>query len=508
MSLPPLVEIPFYDPAQDSGTARLLGLEPDGRVKVQFVIGRGRPRVLPVSLLRKEDAALVTQCRNEILKKEAAVQETESSSKHNGESASAGGSSSISVRSNNFEFPRPRSLATWSRLLSFGDACASRKCFSETGFKALWALILPWKAEVWLASLSSKVNYTAMMTTFCRLWWKYCCATAHTTGEDLDKRSKLLVLELVCAELCKAKSKHGCVFSALLMQVGLLPFHDQSVCYVGANLDDVGYNHKVDCGKVGPLVKASALLRHETRSQAARRALETLRNPRSKAVWLLQKKSKNFMRMRKYMLKKFLPDGGVVTRMLPGTTTISYWSDEEEAYVQADDFHTTLDAVAFKRCGDEIVAGDIWLQQGLEEWRVKEIQQCYQGNADCVSVTVKRGSVVKTEVCAATRVLPVGRKRAVREVEEFLLHHPDVVDTMCLSTGHPAVHMKKTRKRLAVSNMVCREKPIECSWQEYVLWRCATSLAVSSFEERRFRVASAHAKNARYNWLCGNDLDV
>lgn len=506
MPLPLFVEIPFYDPSQHSGTAKLLGLEPNGCVKVQFVIGRGKPRVLPVHRLRAEDAAIVAQHMKEMSAR-AGAPKAEGA---NDNRKPASSPSSASGCSKGLQFPCVRSVPTWTRLLCFGDVCARRKCFSEEGLKALWSLFLPTKAEEWLASLaSSKVNFEAMSRTFAKLWWDYCCASAHTNDKDLDKRGKLLVLELVCAELSKAESKHGCVFSALLMQVGVLPFHDQSVCYIGADLDSVGYNHKVDCGKVGPLVKASALLRHETTSRAARGALARLRNPKAKAVWLLQKKSKNFKRMRKYMLEKFLnEEGEAPTRMLPGTTTISYWSDEAETYVQADDFHTTLDAVSFKRCGDELTVGDVWLQHGQEEWRVLEVQQAHGGNANRVSVRVKRGSVVKEEACAAARVVPVARKKAVRDVERFLSKHPDVVDTMCLSTGHPAVRMNKARKRLAVAKMVCTERPIRCSWPEYVLWRCATSLAVSSFQSRRHRVASAHASSARYHWLCTENLDM
>ncbi|MBM93559.1 MAG: hypothetical protein CMF51_02260 [Legionellales bacterium] len=408
MSLPSFVEIPFYDPSQDSGTAKLLGLAPGGCVRVHFVIGRGRPRVLPISRLAEEDAAIVTEyARGGEFEKAAKPQAVLEVAEEESGSANASGSTcELETDEDKLEFPCVKSLSTWTRLLRFGDACASRRCFSEEGMKALWALFLPRKAEVWLDSLSSKVDYEGIIRMFARVWWKYCCACAHTSDKDVDKRTKIMLLELVCSELSKVKSKHGCVFSALLMQVGILQFHDQSLCYVGANLDCVGYNHKVDCGKVGPLVKASSLLRHERVSVTARRSLAKLRNPKAKVVWLLQKKSKNFQRMRRYMLRKFQKEGEAPTRMLPGTTTISYWSDEKEEYVEAKDFHTTLDAVTFKRCGDELIAGDVWLQHGREEWRVREIQQSHGGNADRVCVHVKRGSVLKLEDCATTRVVP------------------------------------------------------------------------------------------------------
>ena len=479
---PRVVIVPPYDPSCKSGPARLLSVVAADRVKVKFVISGGRACVIPLSRLRPEDRDAVALWYRYQSHDEKAAEEPSSWK------------------------PFKKDTPTWHRVLSYGALCRSGQALSCVGMRALWGVVLPHRANSWLGGMSA-LPLETLLSHFVGVWWHYCCACAHTEVESLTLRQRILVLELMCGSLERKSTRHGCVFGALLMQVVSLFCHDQSVCYVGANLDNVGYNHRVDCGKIGPVVRASALRRHEQASNHASFALSRVSNPKTRIVWLLQRPSMNFRRLRKYKLfDKFADGEGGCTRLEPGTNNIKYWSEELEDHVCATDFHTTLDGVEFKRCGDQLKAGDTWLESGKLEWLVLSIEPGGSCSRPPQIIHLKgAGGQTRLVRCPFSRLFAVGTQKKSEDVVRFLRDAPDVVDTLCLSTGHPSKQMLTERSRVKLGDVPCGEAPIRCSWKEYVLWRCAVSIAVSSMDKDRARVALPYVKRARLAWLFKKD---
>ena len=480
LRFPRVVRVPPYDPSCNSGPATLLSVVAADRVKVKFIIGGGRASVIPLSRLSPEDRDEVALWYRYQSHEEGAAKPS-------------------------LWKPFEAETPTWRRLVSYGALCKSGHALSSAGMRALWGIVLPGRANVWLDKARS-LPLRKLLSHFVDVWWSYCCACSHADAEKLNLRQRVFVLELMCVRLQRKKSRHACVFAALLMQIVVLFCHDQSACYVGADLDSIGYNHRVDCAKIGPVVRASALCRHERTSESASSALSRVRDPKARIVWLLQRPSMKFRRLRKYKLfDKFADGEGGHTRMEPGTNRIKHWSEELEDYVYANDFHTTLDGVEFKRCGDQLKPGDTWLESGDREWLVKSIEP----EASCsrpAQIVRLQGAQGRTKLvrCPFDRMFPVGTTKYCEDAVRFLRDAPDVVDTLCLSTGHPSDHVR-TRSRVRLSDVPCEEAPIRCPWEEYLLWRCAVSVAVSLLDEQSARVAMPYAKRARLSWLFDRD---
>lgn len=475
MSLPSVVTVPFYDPSCKSGVARVLSVANGGAtVVLKFVIGGGRACAIPVERLCANDREAVALWAASHCAAETQLPWT----------------------------PFEQNASTWSRLLRYGEVCKSGQALSAVGMRALWAVVLSDKANRWLDG-STDLPLRKLLSCFVGVWWHYCCACAHTEVNSLSPRQRVFVLELMCHSIQKRGSRHACVFSALLMQIVLLFCHDQSVCCAGANLDDVGYNHKVDCAKIGPVVKFSALLRHASRAKCAESAVAKVRDPRRRIVWLLRKPSLKFKRLRKLNLLKFRRSDGSQERLEAKTNKIKYWNEDEENYVYAPDFHTSLDAVEFKRCGDQLQLGDVWLESGSEEWTVVDVKPMdFTSKPAPVWVSLRRGELTKRVCCPFARTVPVGSLKQCEGAVAFLRDNPDVVDGMSLSTGPPLEHSRKIRLRPKLCNLKCRREPIQSSsWEEYLLWRCAVSTAVSSMDERSARVAAPYTKTAKFSWL-------
>lgn len=476
MSLPSVVTVPFYNPSCRSGAAHLLSVVDSANVRVKFVIGGGRPCVVALERLAKEDREAVASYWTSKKEKEELEKLR------------------LAVRWTSF---KERETSTWGRLLRYGEICRDGHALSAVGMRALWGVALSDRANAWLDS-HQDLPLQRILSCFVDVWWHYCCACAHTKVNGLDSRQKILVLELMCHSMSQKGSRHACVFGALLMQIVLLFCHDQSLCCAGANLDDVGYNHKVDCAKIGPVVRFSAVFRHSSTAACAAMSVSRVKDPKARIVWLLQKPSLKFRRLRKLNLFKFANG----TRLDPNTSKIKYWSEDKEDYVYATDFHTTLDAVEFKRCGDQLRVGDICLENGTAEWKVMNIE-CDASNAHRppVAVTLRREGRTKIVRCPFTRVMPVGTLNNCENAVAFLRDNPDVVDAMSLSTGPLVEHTRKSRSKMKMCDIHCRKAPLRCSWSEYLLWRCAVSAVTSCMDGQCARVVAPYARMAKFSWL-------
>jgi len=498
MSLPRVVSVPPYDPSCKSGPATLLSVEANDCVKVKFIVSGGRACVVPLSRLRAKDREAVLEWRSrQVMGQPKGEPKAEPKAEPKGEPE----------REPEPEWePLEPELSTWHRLLSYGALCKRGHTISCSGMRALWGLVLPHRAGSWLDKESS-LPLDKLLSHFVDVWWRYCCACSHADEDKLNLRQRIFVLELMCVRLQRKKSRHTCVFGALLMQVVVLFCHDQSICYIGADLDNVGYNHRVDCAKIGPVVRASALCRHESTSECVSFSLSKVRNPKKPIVWLLQRPSMKFRRLRKYKLfSKFADGEGGYTRMEPGTNRIMHWNEELEDHVYAEDFHTTLDGVEFKRCGDQLRPGDTWLESGSREWLVLSIEPDGSCSHPPHVVCLKGAEGQKRSMrCPFDRMFAVGTTKYCEDAVRFLRGAPDVVDTLCLSTGHPLDQMRTSRSRVKMSEVPCDEAPILCSWKEYLLWRCAVSITVSLMDKQCQRVAMPYAKRARLAWLFGKD---
>lgn len=502
LSLPSVITVPFYDPSRKSGAARLLSIG-EKSVKVKFIISGGRAQEIPLARLSTEDREAVALWYRYTSHDEGAAEgaaEVAAEVAAEGAAEGAAGCGAEKAPPPPWE-PFKRGTSTWHRLLCYGSVCRSGHALSSVGMRALWGVILPDKANNWLDNMNA-LPLKTLLSHFITVWWHYCCACAHTDVKTLTPRQRVFVLELMCSSMQQRGSKHSCVFSALLMQIVLLFCHDQSVCGIGADLNDVGYNHKIDCGKIGPVVEFSALLRHAETAECASSTVSKVRQPKRRIVWLLQRPSMKFRRLRKYKLyDKFVSAEGGNTRLEASTNRIKYWNEEAEDHIYASDFHTTLDSVAFKRCGDELQEGDVWLENATEEWLVESVEP--QGSSARPPVVVKCTRRGKTRLvqCAFNLTIPVGTTKECRDAVLFLRDNPDVVDTMCLSTGPPPGNMGKLRPRPKLCDISCQEVPIKCSWEEYLLWRCAVSASALSMDERCARVAAPFIKRAGLAWL-------
>ena len=479
-TLPQVVCVPPYDPSCHSGPARIVRVKNEDTVVLKFIIGGGRPQAVSIARLAPKDRDAVQSWWHH------RVSEWRP-----------------------FESGTP----TWHRLIRYGSVCERGQGMTATGMKTLWGLFMSDLACQWLETKGG-LPLETLLQQFTEVWWHYCCACAHADSTRLTPRQKLLVLELMCASLEKKENKHASVFVALLMQVVLIRCHDQSLCHIGADLSNVGYNHRVDCGKVGCVVKASALCRHETTTPCAAASIGRVRKRRKPIVWLLQKRSLKFKRCRRYKLFDEFDDGkGGLSRMERGTNRIKYWNEDEEDYVYADDFHTTLDAVEFKRCGDQVRSGDVWLEDGVHEWKVSAVNPVEatpsahpKSNRRCRLHlhAVDDKTKERVVVFPYQQTIPTGTRRQCDEAISFLSQSPDVVNTMALSTGHPFKQMRTTRAKVKVCNVKCCTRPMTpsgCCWAQYVLWRCAVSITLGSMEGFCHRVAAPYAKKARTSWL-------
>lgn len=391
---------------------------------------------------------------------------------------------------------------TWRRLLIYGDCSSKGLAFSDVGMRCLWSLFLDKRSNVWLNGNNAHLpDLSECMNAFYELWWEYCVSCAHATPSLLTHRHSILVLELICGSMAKANSKHTRVFAALLMQTVVVYCNDQSLCSIVADSDDVGYAHRVDKAKIGVVMKAKSLLRHEGGHPELRNAMDALRDPKRVAVWLLKNASGKFKRLGKKKLHEFpLPGGGAQkSRVDPVTGNIKFWSEELDVWVDTNDYYTTLDGVRFKRCGDQLRAGDtVLLSEEFTVLRVESAELDTKGKKNVVLLS--QGGREETLSCPYKKVFPVGTRAGSDSVLTALKKCPDVMDTMCLSVGHPTGFMRK-RRRTKVNEMQCGVAPLKCPWKHYVLWRCAVAAAGASLGLPELRVAQPYLRQARFSWL-------
>jgi hypothetical protein len=389
-----------------------------------------------------------------------------------------------------------RSLPTWDRLLIFGGVCDANNVYSEEGVRSLSSLLLPDGVLSWLGSLPASRSFASSMRSFVQIWCTYCGALAHCDYGSMDTRSKLLALNLVCDDI-ESGGGSGNVFSSLLMQCLVSTRHDQSLCSVIADVDNIGYAKRVDRAKPGVLVSSLALLRHESVYLAAKRAMDKFRAPLQRAVWQVKsnKNATTFLRVARGKLFCFPTDSGVASRLHPATNEIRYWSSELEQYVPKKEFYTTVSDVSFKKV--------CWLEPGAL------VLNCAKGGCASKVVSVKAQASAMQLVVehANTRARITKSKndyvltedsRCGQSVARLLEQCPDVVHTLCMSTGHPAGYMKKRRGRVLSAFDL---RPMRLPFDQYVVWRCAVAAAVAGASGRQKKGSLKNAFEARTQLL-------
>lgn len=400
---------------------------------------------------------------------------------------------------------KPRSLLTWDRLLRFGGVCDANNVCSKEGLQSLSSLLLPDGVLLWLDTLPASTSFAGSMRSFVDIWCTYCGALAHCDYSAMETREKLLVLNLVCDDI-ESGGNSGNVFASLLMQCLVSGRHDQSVCSVVADLDNIGYAKRVDRAKPGVLVSSLALLRHESGYPAAKRAMDKFRAPLTRAVWQVKsnKEATTFLRVARGRLYCFPTDSGVSTRLHPATNEIRYWSAESESYVPKREFFTTVDGVSFKKAAD-LVNGDRVLNKdvgGVHSQTVVSSEICGEMAKLVLEYTNSRVSVHKPK---HSYVL-TGDGTNGRDVARLLKECPDVTHTLCMSVGHPKEYMKKRRGGGVLS--ACETRPMRLSFDQYVVWRCAVAASVAGMSGRHKKKATKKALEARTHLLVEQSYGV
>lgn len=400
---------------------------------------------------------------------------------------------------------KPRSQPTWDRLLRFGAVCDANNVYSEQGLRSLSSLLLPDGVLSWLDTLPASTSFTSSMRSFVDIWCTYCGALAHCDYSAMETREKLLVLNLVCDDI-ESGGGSGNVFASLLMQCLVSGRHDQSVCSVVADLDNIGYAKRVDRAKPGVLVSSLALLRHESGYPAAKRAMDKFRAPLTRAVWQVKsnEQATTFLRLARNRLYCFPTDSGVSSRLHPVTNEIRYWSAESETYVPKKEFYTTVDGVSFKKVvnlanGDRVLnkdAGGFYTQTLISSEICGEKAKLVLEYANSrISVHKPKHAYVLT-----------GDGTNGRDVACLLKECPDVTHTLCMSVGHPKEYMKKRRGGGVLSD--CKTRPIQLSFEEYVVWRCAVAASVAGMSGRHKKKATAKSLEARTHLLVETSYGV
>lgn len=389
-------------------------------------------------------------------------------------------------------------LSTWDRLVRFGSSCEDVGMFSENTVYLFGALVLPNTVMPWL---KNQKKLTADMRRFARLWCSYCGAVAHCSFTKLDQKSKLLVVNVVCDDIMNG-GRTGNVFVSLFFQLLVTSRHDQSVCSVVANVEKVGYAHRVDRAKPGVLVSSKALLRREAEYTAANRALVKFRKPLERVVWLIKgnENATTFLRNTRGRLHCFTDFSGNVSRLDPITNEIRYWSAENEKFMPRDEFFTTLDGVVLKKAA-AIKAGDTLLLQihAGEKERCKARKVFVDKRTNTVQLVVEADQCTKTIRKAKHDYVLMHVHNGVDNIFKLLEECPDVVNTLCMSVGHPSQYMAK--RKFKIDKMDCETAKMNLTFEQYVIWRCAVALVVSSLK-RRFRVrALKYEKLARMHLL-------
>ena len=492
-----LVTVRPYDPRKPYGVARLLGVVDAETVTVQFVLGRKKVCNVPSKHLA-QPLAIVPSSPIQIpsavpeLPRQQPVEPVE-------EPAVEPAVEQASCAQPLEETSRvmPLDTPTWERLLVFGECCRLDTPFSGEGMRRLWSLFLNKRANAWIqTNVLDDEALVSSMDLFFEVWWEYCVACAHAVSTDLTHRQKLLVLELVCGSMSQANSRHSRVFAALLMQSVVVYCHEQSLCSVVADVNNVGYNFRVDKAKIGVVASAKALLKWEQEYPVLAGGLQALRDPKRVAVWLVKNKTGKFRRFGQKKLHEF-PEG---SRVESATGRIKIWSEEQEDYVYCEDYYTTMDAVRFKRCKDQLSPGDDVLFKGRDCVVAELDTNLPNPNRVNVALASKSGKV--EELCVLPkRVFAVGTRATSTELLRALKKCPEVVDTMCLSVGNPTTYSRRQRRQASNAEMRCRVVPLKTSFREYVLWRCAAAFAGSTLSLREARVAKPYLDRARLSWL-------
>ena len=387
-------------------------------------------------------------------------------------------------------------VSTWERLLRFGEACSAHGLFSRETVLSFGALVLPDSACKWLFD---KHDLVSDMQDYVSVWCNYCGALAHCDFSRLDVRTKLLVLNVICDDIERG-GHTGNVFASLFLQLAVTSRHDQSVCSIVANIDNIGYAKRIDRAKVGVLVSSKALLRNEKDYAAAKRAINKFRKPLQTAVWQIKSNAEanTFMRVPRGRLYCFPTDSGVASRLHPETNIIKYWSAEVEQYVPRDEFFTTVDGVAFKKVVDLKVGDEVLYKRAEEKPQSHKVTECIN-ERKTVKLRLQSNKVAFGLRKSKQDYLLTKIAGGVDDVKCLLRNCPDVVDSLCLSVGHPEAYMKK--RVFKVCDMKAATKPMKLSFDEYVIWRCAVSLVVSVLKRRRRTRATHFEKLARTNLL-------
>lgn len=399
---------------------------------------------------------------------------------------------------------KPRSLPTWDRLLRFGAVCDANNVYSEQALRSLSSLLLPDGVLSWLDTLPASTSFTGSMRSFVDIWCTYCGALAHCDYSAMETREKLLVLNLVCDDI-ESGGGSGNVFASLLMQCLVSGRHDQSVCSVVADLNNIGYAKRVDRAKPGVLVSSLALLRHEPNYPVAKRAMDKFRAPLTRAVWQVKsnEQATTFLRVARGRLYCFPTDSGVSTRLHPVTNEIRYWSAESESYVAKKEFYTTVDGVSFKKVVN-LVNGDRVLNKdagGFYSQKVVSSEICGEKAKLVLEYTNSRVSVHKPKHAYVL----TGDGTNGRDVAHLLKECPDVTHTLCMSVGHPKEYMKKRRGGVLSA---CKTCPMRLSFDEYVVWRCAVAASVAGMSGRHKKKGMQKALEARTHLLVEKSYGV
>lgn len=410
-------------------------------------------------------------------------------------SASASGAAAVQksdVKTTNRR-KKPKSTPTWDRLLRFGSVCATNKLYSEEGVRRLSSLLLPDGVLLWLISLPASSSFAVSMRSFVDVWCTYCGALAHCDYNSMDKRSKFLVLNLVCDDI-ESGGTTGNVFASLLMQCLVSNRHDQSLCSVIADTEHVGYAKRVDRAKPGVLVSSSALLRHEALYPIAKKAMDRFRTPLERAVWQVKssKSATTFLRVARGRLYRFPTNSGVSSRLHPTTNEIRYWSSELEKYVPKSEFYTTVDGVSFKKAyqlktGDPVILSD----------RVHRVVSV-KSHPDGMEVVAEHARSLVCVHKPKNAYVLTGDGTGEGDVACLLKQCPDVTHTLCMSVGHPIGYMKKRKGGGLSAFDTC---PIRLPFDQYVVWRCAVSSAVASIFGKNRKAAFKNALRARTHLL-------
>ena len=211
-----------------------------------------------------------------------------------------------------------------------------------------------------------------LMRITCDVWWHYLQTKA--PGVCGDTRCALAVLESLNCLSEPQKDRFAERFGALLFQIVVQEFHDQSLLSVSTEYQhDAHYFQRVDRSKNGVVVSMNALLECEMHFASARNAVRKARRPMGSLVSLVLSQHATrpeFVRQYRSAPKVFkcrqhekkrsngMFSCSECTRLKAGK--LHFYDPMNAEYSAAQDTYTTLDAGRFKTAS-EVVRGDCLL---------------------------------------------------------------------------------------------------------------------------------------------------